>query len=95
MSVADLIGDVDVLKAAHRKLDLSDEAVIHYGIIPRTNHGIFCINELPDLSPRIQVGLLNILEEQDIQTAALRTWIGDGFYANPKIIPTADLLSHR
>ena len=67
VSIADLIGDVDPLKAAHKKLDLSDEEVIHYGIIPRSNHGIFCINELPDLAPRIQVGLLNILEEQDIQ----------------------------
>ena len=67
VSVADLVGDVDPLKAAHRKLDLSDEEVIHYGIIPRTNHGIFCINEIPDLAPRIQVALLNLLEEQDIQ----------------------------
>ncbi|TVR42669.1 MAG: magnesium chelatase [Planctomycetota bacterium] len=67
VSIADLIGDIDPLKAAHRGLDLSDEEVIHYGIIPRTNHGIFCINEVPDLAPRIQVGLLNILEEQDIQ----------------------------
>jgi len=67
VSVADLIGDIDPLKAAHRKLDLSNEEVIHYGIVPRTNHGIFCINELPDLAPRIQVALLNLLEEQDIQ----------------------------
>lgn len=67
VSIADLIGDIDPLKAAHRKLDLSDPEVIHYGIIPRSNHGLFCINELPDLAPRIQVGLLNILEEQDIQ----------------------------
>lgn len=67
VTVADLIGDVDPLKAAHQQLDLSDERVIHYGIIPRTNHGIFCINELPDLAPRIQVALLNVLEEQDIQ----------------------------
>ncbi|HLU50102.1 MAG TPA: magnesium chelatase, partial [Planctomycetota bacterium] len=51
----------------HRKLDLSDEEVIHFGIIPRTNRGIFTINELPDLAPRIQVGLLNILEERDVQ----------------------------
>jgi magnesium chelatase subunit I len=67
VSMADLIGDIDPLKAAHRKLDLSDEEVIHYGIIPRTNRGIFTINEVPDLAPRIQVGLLNVLEEQDIQ----------------------------
>jgi magnesium chelatase subunit I len=67
VTMADLIGDVDPLKAAHRKLDLSNEEVIHYGIIPRANHGIFVINELPDLAPRIQVGLLNILEERDVQ----------------------------
>ncbi|MCZ6793128.1 MAG: magnesium chelatase, partial [Planctomycetota bacterium] len=65
--MADLIGDIDPLKAAHRKLDLSDEEVIGFGIIPRTNRGLFVINELPDLAPRIQVGLLNILEEQDVQ----------------------------
>ena len=67
VTMADLIGDIDPLKAAHRKLDLSDEEVMHFGIIPRTNRGIFVINELPDLAPRIQVGLLNILEERDIQ----------------------------
>jgi magnesium chelatase subunit I len=55
------------IKAVSRKLDLSDEEVIHYGIIPRANRGIFCINELPDLQARIQVGLLNILEEKDVQ----------------------------
>jgi len=67
VTVADLIGDVDPLKAAHRGLDLSDEEVIHFGIVPRTNHGVFCINEIPDLAPRIQVALLNILEERDVQ----------------------------
>jgi magnesium chelatase subunit I len=67
VTMADLIGDIDPIKAAREKRDLSDEEVIHYGIIPRTNRGIFVINELPDLQPRIQVGLLNILEEQDIQ----------------------------
>ena len=66
-SIADLIGDIDPIKAAHRKLTYADEEVIHFGIIPRTNRGIFAINELPDLQPRIQVGLLNIMEEQDIQ----------------------------
>jgi Mg-chelatase subunit ChlI len=65
--MADLIGDIDPLKAAHRKLDLSNEEVIHFGILPRLNRGIFAINELPDLAPRIQVGLLNVLEERDIQ----------------------------
>ena len=67
VSIADLIGDIDPIKAAREKLDISDEEVIHWGIIPRTNRGIFAINELPDLQPRIQVGLLNILEESDIQ----------------------------
>ena len=65
--MADLIGDIDPLKAAHNKLDLSNEDVILYGIIPRLNRGIFTVNELPDLAPRIQVGLLNILQERDIQ----------------------------
>ncbi len=67
VSIADLIGDVDPIKAVSRKLDLSDEDVIHYGIIPRSNRGIFSINELPDLQGRIQVGLLNIMEERDVQ----------------------------
>jgi magnesium chelatase subunit I len=67
VSIADLIGDIDPIKAAREKLDISNEEVIHWGIIPRTNRGIFAINELPDLQPRIQVGLLNILEEKDIQ----------------------------
>ena len=67
VSVADLIGDIDPIKAVREKLDLSDEEVIHWGIVPRTNRGIFAINELPDLQPRIQVSLLNILEENDIQ----------------------------
>ena len=66
-TMADLIGDIDPIKAAHRRLTYADEEVIHFGIIPRTNRGIFAINELPDLQPRIQVGLLNVLEEQDIQ----------------------------
>ena len=66
-SIADLIGDIDPIKAANRRLSYADEEVIHFGIIPRTNRGIFAINELPDLQPRIQVGLLNIMEEQDIQ----------------------------
>lgn len=66
-SIADLIGDIDPIKAAQRRLTYADEEVIHFGIIPRTNRGIFAINELPDLQARIQVSLLNILEEQDIQ----------------------------
>jgi magnesium chelatase subunit I len=67
VTIADLIGDVDPVKAATMKKNFADEEVIHYGIIPRTNRGIFAINELPDLAPRIQVGLLNILEERDLQ----------------------------
>ena len=67
VSMADLIGDIDPIKAANLRLDFSHEEVIHYGIIPRTNRGVFCINELPDLAPRIQVGLLNIMQERDIQ----------------------------
>ncbi len=67
VTVADLIGDIDPIKAANRRLTYADEEVIHFGIIPRTNRGIFAINELPDLAPRIQVALLNILEERDLQ----------------------------
>src|SRR6266496_323737 len=67
VTIADLIGDVDPIKAATQRRSYSDEEVIHFGIIPRTNRGIFAINELPDLQPRIQVGLLNILEEKDFQ----------------------------
>ena len=62
VTIADMIGDIDPIKAATLRLDYSDERVIHYCIIPRSNRGIFAINELPDLQPRIQVGLLNILE---------------------------------
>ena len=67
VTIADLIGDIDPIKAAAQRLSFSDEGAIHYGIVPRSNRGIFAINELPDLQPRIQVGLLNILEERDIQ----------------------------
>jgi len=67
VSVADLIGDIDPIKAANLKLHFADERVIHYGIIPRSNRCIFVINELPDLQARIQVALFNILQEGDIQ----------------------------
>ncbi|HUM66594.1 MAG TPA: magnesium chelatase, partial [Chitinophagaceae bacterium] len=67
VSVADLIGDIDPIKAANLKLSFADEKVIHYGIIPRSNRSIFVINELPDLQARIQVALFNILEEGDVQ----------------------------
>jgi magnesium chelatase subunit I len=67
VSMSDLLGDIDPIKAANLRLDFANEQVIHFGIIPRTNRGIFCINELPDLNSRIQVGLLNIMQERDIQ----------------------------
>ena len=65
-SIADLIGEVDPIKVAEGRY-LSDELTIHYGLVPRTNRGVFAINELPDLAERIQVGLLNVLEERDVQ----------------------------
>ena len=65
-SIADLIGEVDPIKVAEGRY-LSDEMTIHFGLVPRTNRGIFAINELPDLAERIQVGLLNVLEERDVQ----------------------------
>lgn len=67
VTVADLIGDIDPIKAANLKLSYSDERVIHFGLVPHANRGIFVINELPDLQPRIQVALFNILQEGDIQ----------------------------
>jgi len=66
VTIADLIGEVDLVKHAEGRY-LSDESTMHYGLIPRSNRGIFAINELPDLAPRIQVGLFNVLEERDIQ----------------------------
>src|ERR1700693_4587617 len=71
ITIADLIGEVDPIKVAEGRY-LSDEMTIHYGLIPRTNRGIFCINELPDLAERIQVGLLNIMEERDVQIRGYR-----------------------
>jgi len=65
-SIADLIGEVDPIKVAEGRY-LADELTIHYGLVPRTNRGIFAVNELPDLAERIQVGLLNVLEERDVQ----------------------------
>ncbi|MCH9007580.1 magnesium chelatase, partial [candidate division KSB1 bacterium] len=67
VTIADLIGDIDPIKAASKRLHYAHEGVIHVGIIPRSNRGIFAINELPDLQPRIQVGLFNIMQEKDIQ----------------------------
>ena len=66
VTIADLIGEIDIVKHAEGRY-LSDESTMHFGLIPRTNRGIFAVNELPDLAPRIQVGLFNVLEERDIQ----------------------------
>ena len=71
ISIADLIGEIDPIKVAEGHY-LSDELVIHYGMVPRTNRGIFCINELPDLAERIQVGLFNLMEERDVQIKGYR-----------------------
>src|SRR5487761_1586095 len=70
-SIADLIGEVDPIKVAEGRY-LSDELTLHYGLVPRANRGIFSINELPDLAERIQVGLLNIMEERDVQIRGYR-----------------------
>src|ERR1700757_1959081 len=66
ITISDLVGEVDPVKVAEGRY-LSDELTIHYGLLPRTNRGVFAINELPDLAERIQVGLLNVLEERDVQ----------------------------
>ncbi|HZP25886.1 MAG TPA: magnesium chelatase [Dehalococcoidia bacterium] len=71
ITIADIIGEVDPIKVAEGRY-LSDELTIHYGLVPRHNRGVFCINELPDLAERIQVGLLNIMEERDIQIRGYR-----------------------
>ena len=88
VSMADLIGDIDPVKALSRKLGYGHEGAIQFGIIPRTNRGIFVINELPDLQARIQVGLLNIMEERDIQIRSFRVRMPldlmMGFSANPE-----------
>lgn len=66
VTIADLIGEIDIVKHAEGRY-LSDESTMHFGLVPRTNRGIFAINELPDLAPRIQVGLFNVMEERDVQ----------------------------
>jgi len=87
ITIADLIGEVDPIKVAEGRY-LSDELTIHYGLIPRTNRGIFSINELPDLAERIQVGLLNIMEERDVQIRGYRVRLPLDVYvvssANPE-----------
>ena len=67
VTIADMIGDIDPIKAARRGHDISDEQTVHYGLLPRANRGIFAINELPDLAGKIQVGLFNIMQEGDVQ----------------------------
>ena len=88
VTIADIIGDLDPIKAARGGHILSDELTIHYGMLPRANRGIFAMNELPDLSPRIQVGLFNILEEGDVQIKGypvrLRLDLAMAFTANPE-----------
>jgi magnesium chelatase subunit I len=71
VSIADLIGDVDPVKVA-RGRTLADELTIHFGLVPRTHRGIFCINELPDLTEKVQVGLFNVMEERDVQVKGYR-----------------------
>ena len=87
ITIADLIGEVDPIKVAEGRY-LSDELTIHYGLIPRTNRGIFCINELPDLAERIQVGLLNLMEERDVQIRGYKARLPLDLYvvasANPE-----------
>jgi magnesium chelatase subunit I len=67
VTIADMVGDIDPIKAARAGLELSSELTMHYGLLPRANRGIFAINELPDLAGKIQVGLFNILQEGDVQ----------------------------
>jgi magnesium chelatase subunit I len=67
VTIADMIGDIDPIKAARRGQDISDELTVHYGLLPRSNRGLFAINELPDLAGKIQVGLFNIMQEGDVQ----------------------------
>ena len=87
ISIADLIGEIDPIKVAEGR-HLADELVIHYGLVPRTNRGIFCINELPDLAERIQVGLFNLMEERDVQIKGYRVRLPLDVYvvstANPE-----------
>ena len=88
VTIADLIGDIDPIKAARKGLELGDEQTMHYGLLPRANRGIFAINELPDLAGKIQVGLFNILQEGDVQLKGypvrLRLDLLMAFTANPE-----------
>jgi magnesium chelatase subunit I len=88
VTIADMIGDVDPIKAARAGRELSDELTMHYGLLPRANRGIFAINELPDLASKVQVGLFNILQEGDVQIKGypvrLRLDVALVFSANPE-----------
>src|SRR5438552_2365747 len=88
VTIADMVGDIDPIKAAQAGLNLSDELAMHYGLLPRANRGIFAINELPDLAGKIQVGLFNILQEGDVQIKGypirLRLDVMLVFTANPE-----------
>ena len=97
-SVGDLVGDVDPVKVAEGR-SLGDSETIHYGLVPRTNRGIFAINELPDLAERIQVALLNVLEERDIQVRGYQLRLPLDLLviasANPRTTPTVAASSLR
>jgi len=88
VTIADLIGDIDPIKAARSGRELGDELVMHYGLLPRANRGIFAVNELPDLASKVQVGLFNILQEGDVQIKGfpvrLRLDVALVFSANPE-----------
>jgi magnesium chelatase subunit I len=88
VTIADMLGDIDPIKAAKSNLQLGDELTMHYGLLPRANRGIFAINELPDLAGKIQVGLFNILQEGDVQIKGypvrLRLDVMIAFTANPE-----------
>ena len=88
VTIADMVGDIDPIKAAQAGLNLSDELTMHYGLLPRANRGVFAINELPDLAGKIQVGLFNILQEGDVQIKGypirLRLDVLLVFTANPE-----------
>ena len=88
VTIADMIGDVDPIKAARSGRELGDELTMHYGLLPRSNRGIFAINELPDLASKVQVGLFNILQEGDVQIKGypvrLRLDVLLVFSANPE-----------
>ena len=88
VTIADMLGDIDPIKAARSGLQLGDDLTMHYGLLPRANRGIFAINELPDLAGKIQVGLFNILQEGDVQIKGypvrLRLDVMMAFTANPE-----------